>query len=109
MAFFNSKWMVCGTFAVLILTGIHATEKGSVQEPAKKTSEQTICPVMGGKIDKSLYVDSQGKRIYVCCKSCIDKFKKEPEKYLKKLESAGVVPERTPTKAENTGTRKPTL
>ncbi len=51
---------------------------------------QTICPVMGNKINKNLYVDYNGKRIYVCCKSCIDIVKKSPEKYLKILESENV-------------------
>ena len=28
---------------------------------------QMTCPVEGGKIDKSVYVDYQGKRVYFCC------------------------------------------
>jgi len=46
---------------------------------------QSICPVMGGKIDKKVYVDYQGQRIYFCCPSCKETFLKEPEKYMKKL------------------------
>ena len=46
---------------------------------------QTVCPVMGGKINKDLYVDYQGQRIYFCCSSCKETFLKEPEKYMKKL------------------------
>lgn len=51
---------------------------------------QTICPVMGSKINKNLYVDYNGKRIYVCCKSCINIVKKSPEKYIKILQSENV-------------------
>jgi YHS domain-containing protein len=51
---------------------------------------QTSCPVMGGKINKELYVDHDGKRVYVCCKSCINALKKDPEKYIEKLELEGV-------------------
>jgi len=50
------------------------------------------CPVMGGAVNKDLYVDHDGKRIYVCCEGCIDAIKKNPEKYLKKLEEMGEEP-----------------
>ena len=53
-------------------------------------TEQTTCPVMGGKIDKTIYVDHDGKRVYFCCSACIAPFKKEPAKYIKKLEDEGV-------------------
>ena len=46
---------------------------------------QTVCPVMGGNINKALYVDYQEQRIYFCCSSCSEIFLKEPEKYMKKL------------------------
>jgi YHS domain-containing protein len=59
---------------------------------------QTTCPVMGGKIDKRYYADYQGKRVYFCCPMCPPEFKKDPAKYVKKLEDAGVTLEKTPTK-----------
>ena len=46
---------------------------------------QTICPVEGGNIDKKVFVDYQGKRIYFCCKGCPEQFMRAPEKYLPKL------------------------
>jgi YHS domain-containing protein len=55
---------------------------------------QTTCPVMGGKVNKNLYVDHDGKRIYVCCQGCIGALQKDPGKYIKKLEDAGVVLDR---------------
>jgi hypothetical protein len=60
---------------------------------------QTTCPVMGGKVNKALYVDRDGKRIHVCCKGCIGAVQKDPEKYIKKLEADGVALDPTP-KAE---------
>jgi YHS domain-containing protein len=57
--------------------------------PAKQLKPQTTCPVMGDPIDKNLYVDYKGKRIYVCCTDCIAPLKKNPEKYIKKLEKMG--------------------
>ena len=50
---------------------------------------QTECPVLGGAVDKSLFVDYQGKRIYVCCAGCIDTVKSDPEKFIKKLADKG--------------------
>lgn len=49
-------------------------------------SVQQNCPVMGGKIDKNIYTDYNGRRIYFCCESCRQSFSKDPEKYLKKFE-----------------------
>lgn len=51
---------------------------------------QTVCPVMGGAIDKALYVDHDGKRIYVCCARCIAKIKEDPRATITKMEAAGV-------------------
>ena len=52
--------------------------------------KQTTCPVMDGKIDNNLYVDADGKRIYVCCAGCIEKVKADPQKYIKQLEDKGI-------------------
>lgn len=51
---------------------------------------QTTCPVMGGKINKELYVDHDGKRIYLCCAGCVSKVKADPEKYIRQLEDQGI-------------------
>ena len=60
---------------------------------------QTTCPVMEGNlINKELYADVEGKRIYVCCGGCIAKIKEDPKKYITKLEAAGVVLEDAPKK-----------
>ncbi|MBN2713896.1 MAG: hypothetical protein JXR97_15870 [Planctomycetes bacterium] len=47
--------------------------------------EQKTCPVMGGPINKDLFVEYKGKKIYVCCEGCINVVKKDPEKYAKKV------------------------
>lgn len=54
-------------------------------QPAAQVAEQINCPVMGGPIDKSIFVEYQGKKVYFCCKSCVETFKANPEKYLAKL------------------------
>jgi YHS domain-containing protein len=82
----------------LLTIGIssYAEEKQQVTEQKK----QTTCPVMGGKINKKLFVDVKGKRIYVCCAGCISKIKANPDKYIKQMEAEGIVLEEAP-KQEN--------
>ena len=62
----------------------------------QKGMPQESCPVVGGKINKDLYVDYQGQRVYFCCPSCIEVFKKDPEGYLRKMREHGIVPEKSP-------------
>ncbi len=52
---------------------------------SKNETEQTICPVMGNNINKEIFVEYEGKKVYFCCPGCIDEFNKNPEKYLVNL------------------------
>jgi YHS domain-containing protein len=60
-------------------------------EPNAKASavtevEQTMCPVMDGmKIDKNVFVEYKGKKVYFCCNDCKAKFEADPEKYVANL------------------------
>ncbi len=63
---------------------------------AAESKPQTTCPVLGGNIDKQVYTDYKGKRIYFCCQGCDAEFQKDPEKYLKKMQEQGVTPEAVP-------------
>ena len=47
---------------------------------------QKLCPVTGELINRNIFVDYDGRRIYFCCDMCPAQFKKEPEKFLKKLD-----------------------
>ena len=62
--------------------------------------EQATCPIMGGKINKEVFTDHAGKRVYFCCAGCIDSFKKDPEKHIKKMESEGVELAKVPAAKE---------
>jgi YHS domain-containing protein len=55
------------------------------EEVASAEIEQTICPVMKGAINKNLFTEYNGKKVYFCCAGCKEKFEKEPEKYIAKL------------------------
>ena len=56
---------------------------------AKSGTEQTICPVMGNPINKDVFVEYEGKKVYFCCPGCIDTFQKDPQKYLSQLPQFG--------------------
>lgn len=77
--------------------GKHKEHPDAGQPTAKKA--QTTCPVMGGAVNTNLYVDADGKRVYFCCKGCPEEFKKDPAKYISKLEKEGVTLEKTPANA----------
>ena len=46
---------------------------------------QAACPIMGNPINKEVFTEHKGQKVYFCCPGCIDKFKAEPEKYTAKL------------------------
>jgi YHS domain-containing protein len=47
---------------------------------------QKICPVSGEKIDKKIYSDWNGRRVYFCCKKCRSLFPSQPDTYIKQLD-----------------------
>ena len=87
----------------LIIASILGTGLISAQAAEKKPGpkKQTTCPVMGGKINKAQYADVKGYRIYVCCPGCINKIKADPDKYIKKMEAEGIMPDKTPKADEH--------
>ena len=84
-----------GVLCLAVSIGFLLTGCGA-GEPEAEAGTQTTCPVLGNPIDKSLYEDYQGKRVYLCCKRCPKKFKADPDKYIKKMADEGVVLEDTP-------------
>lgn len=61
----------------------HTPTTGQVQTEIT----QKKCPVMGDPIDPDVFVEHEGRKVYFCCEACIEKFEKDPAKYLTKLES----------------------
>ena len=78
------------TTIVVGLLGVLLVAVRVVAADADAPKKQTVCPVMGGKINTNLFVDAEGKRIYVCCPGCLPDLKQDPSKYIKKLEAQGV-------------------
>jgi YHS domain-containing protein len=67
------------------------TKTAQTPETPKQLKNQTRCPVMGGKIDSTLYTDIQGQRVYHCCPMCSAKLKADPDTYFKTAAEAGIL------------------
>ena len=92
--------MLCAA-ALLVAAGFIATGCGEEKKGgngAPQANAQTTCPVMGGKINKEFFADHDGQRVYFCCDGCPETFRKDPATYIRKLEDAGVVLDKTPRK-----------
>lgn len=75
--------------SVSVLAGTAKTVKE--KDAPKELKNQTHCPVMGGKIDSTIYTDIQGHRVYHCCPMCSKSLKKDPDKYFQKAADEGVL------------------
>jgi len=75
--------------AVLAIQGCKKSEPAAPPETAEKAASvaivQTTCPVMGMPINKEIFTEYQGKKVYFCCPECKPKFEKDPQKYIAKL------------------------
>lgn len=60
-------------------------------------SVQKECPLSGEDIDKKVYADYKGRRVYFCCSKCKAKFEKDPTKYLAKLPGEQPAPTSVPS------------
>jgi YHS domain-containing protein len=90
-----------GKAAKVLLTGILflslvLTEYGADVLATDGGQPQELCPIMGGEIDKSAYMDYAGKRVYFCCPGCKRAFMEKPHKYIQEMESRGIVLEAVP-------------
>ena len=79
--------------AILAILLIGTVSALAADKPAKAEQKplqpQTKCPIMGGAINRTLYADVQGQRIYVCCKGCIAIIEKDPAKAFAALQKNG--------------------
>ena len=91
---------------ILGATGLRAEDHVKAASTPAPTNQvavagkpQTSCPVTGETLtSKDLFVDVEGKRIYLCCASCKGRVQKNPAKYIKQMEAAGIALEVAPAK-----------
>ena len=80
----NRRALLYLTLTVLLSAAAVLAPKRALAEDEKpEPKSQVTCPVMGGKINKELFVDHDGKRVYLCCPGCQIAIEKEPTKTLK--------------------------
>jgi len=92
-----SKSFIATFTAIMTAVMLSVPAVSAQTEKPAQLKPQTDCPVMGGKINKAVYSDFEGKRVYFCCKGCVPEFNNDPAKYLKKLETMGQAAETAPT------------
>jgi len=67
-------------------------DHGDAKAPeSKKPYPLDVCVVSGeklGEMGKPVVIQHEGREIQFCCPACVDKFKQDPAKYLKKLDEA---------------------
>ncbi len=81
--------ILTAAFSALILSAasVFAVEA----KPAASAYPLKTCVVSGeelGSMGKPVVEKHDGKDVQFCCKSCLPKFKKDPAKYMKKLDEA---------------------
>ena len=82
------------TVSILALTAFLATPFIGVAEDSNEKPKPyplNTCVVSGEKLGEmgDPYVFTyEGREIKMCCKSCLKDFKKDPAKYIKKIEDA---------------------
>ncbi len=105
----KNKKMMFGLVAALALAMVASSMAQEAAAPAKTEAgpacammcaggtgaakAQTLCPIMGGKCSKDVFVDVEGCRIYVCCQDCVAKVKADPKAALAKIKANGEQPE----------------
>lgn len=85
------RWTVLVTVAIFLASPTAALGQG--EKPAKKLKPYPlkVCAVSDEKLGSmgAEYVfEHQGREIKLCCKSCLKEFKKDPAKYIKKIDQA---------------------
>lgn len=88
-----TKTLILALVAVFALSALALAgddKPAEKKEAVKEWKNQTHCPVMGGKIDSTVYTDIQGHRIYHCCGMCSPTVKEDPDAIFKKAAAEGI-------------------
>ncbi len=85
--------LVLGAGLVFVLAGcaedpVAGQGPQVAEEPEVRDAveNQKYCPIMTGmEINRDLYVDHDGERVYFCCAGCIGAFQADPETHMATL------------------------
>lgn len=90
----TTRWLAAA--AVLAALSAAAEEPDKPLGPGD-LKRQTLCPVMGGAIDSTMYTEYQGQRIYFCCPGCAGTFLDDPESYFEQAAKDSILFENVQT------------
>ncbi len=86
------KHLTVAALTLSVLAGpISAFAGDKAKDSKDKAYPLTTCVVSGeklGEMGKPYTFTHEGQEIQLCCKSCLKDFKKDPAKYVKKLNDA---------------------
>ena len=86
------KYLTATVLSLCVLTGPFVALAGdSKPEPKLKPYILKNCVVSGdklGEMGEPFVYKYEGREIKFCCKGCLKDFKKDPAKYIKKIEQA---------------------
>ena len=85
------KLIITAISTLFFASGI-AAEPGATAKSKATPFTLKTCPVsdekLGGEMGEPYVFEQEGRQIKLCCKSCLKDFKKNPAKYVKKIEAA---------------------
>lgn len=88
----STKYLITSALALAMLAGPLSSLAADQKAKAKlKPYPLKTCVVTGEKLGgmgDAYTFEYEGREIKLCCKGCLKDFKKEPAKYIKKLEEA---------------------
>lgn len=84
----RSYWALCVLVILFASTHAQTSDDGKTATDTKTADKwtNTLCPVMvGEEVSSKYFVEYNGQKIYLCCKKCVNKFQKDPDKYVKRV------------------------
>ena len=80
------------TRTAIVATAIFSFAQHGYSEGAKPAYPLTTCVVSGealGEMGDPFIYNYKGQEVQLCCKKCLKKFQRDPEKYMAILKDAG--------------------
>jgi len=68
---------------------------------ANRPEVQVTCPVSKEPVDQDVFIESHGKKVYFCCKGCINKYQADPAKYASALSNSYTYQTKCPVMGED--------
>jgi len=67
---------------------------------AGRPKVQVTCPVSKEPVDPKVFIESNGEKVYFCCKGCVKKYQRDPAKYASALANSYTYQTKCPVTGE---------